>query len=376
METKRYIGIDLHRNCFTACIRLGNGREYLRVWKLKDLPTFLTKLRATDQVAVEVTGNTRLFYDAVAPHVERVVAVNPNQFKVITHSVKKTDPNDSRNLALYLEKDLLPEVRMKDKRRAQIASLSQTRDSMVKLRTALKNKVNNICSAHGVNLAKESLASEKGLKAVLEIRFDPLVNMELKIIVDQIRSLNNSIAELEEIIGREGRKLEGHKHLTSIKGIGSLSGSILLSIIGNIDDFADEGKLAAYFGIVPRVCNSNQTEHSGRITKRGTKLGRTTLIQCALIAQRYNPYLRSYYERMKGRRGTGKAIVALARKFLGIIYRTLKNKWVFADFPNFVLAEQDEMVINAASTSASLSMAMLRLRRARGSHSPGKAKID
>ena len=73
------------------------------------------------------------------------MAVNPNQFKVITHSVKKTDPNDARNLALYLAKDLLPEVRMKDKTQAQIASLTQTRDTMVKLRTALKNKVNNIC---------------------------------------------------------------------------------------------------------------------------------------------------------------------------------------------------------------------------------------
>ena len=38
-------------------------------------------------------------------------------------------------------------------------------------------------------------------------------------------------------------------------------------------------------------------------------------------------------------RDVGKAIIALARKFLGIIYRTLKNKWVFEDFPNFVLAE-------------------------------------
>ena len=39
------------------------------------------------------------------------------------------------------------------------------------------------------------------------------------------------------------------------------------------------------------------------------------------------------------RRGAGKAIIALARKFLGIIYRTLKNKWVFEDFTNFTLAE-------------------------------------
>ena len=340
METKRYIGVDLHRNCFTACIRLESGREYLKQWKIQQLAHFAAQLRATDQVAVEVTGNTRLFYDAVAPHVERVVVVNPSQFKVITHSVKKTDPNDAKNLALYLAKGLLPEVRMKDKTRAQIGSLTQTRDSMVKLRTALKNKVNNICSAHGINLDKESLSSEKGLKAVLEIRFDLLVNLELRIIVDQIRSLNKSIAELEETISKESQKLGGHKNLTSIKGIGGLSGGILLSIIGNIDDFADEGKLAAYFGIVPRISMSNETEHSGRITKRGTKLGRTTLIQCALIAQRYNPYLKNYYERMKSRRGTGKAIVALARKFLGIIYRTLKNKWVFEDFPNFVIAEK------------------------------------
>jgi transposase len=338
METKRYIGIDLHRDCFTACLRLENGREYLKKWKLEDMAKFTAKLRPTDRVAVEVTGNTRLFHDAVAPHVERVVAVNPSQFKVITHSVKKTDPNDARNLALYLAKDLLPEVRMKDKTRAQIASLTQTRDTMVKLRTALKNKVNNVCSAHGVNLNKESLASEKGLRAVLEMRFEPLVNLELKIIIDQIRSLNRSIAELEETIGKEGQKLEGHKNLTSIKGIGGLSAGILLSIIGDIDDFSDEGKLAAYFGIVPRISNSNETEHSGRITKRGTKLGRTTLVQCALIAQRYSPYLKAYYEKKKSR-GTGKAIIALARKFLGIIYRTLKNKWLFEDFPNFVLAE-------------------------------------
>jgi hypothetical protein len=37
---------------------------------------------------------------------------------------------------------------------------------------------------------------------------------------------------------------------------------------------------------------------------------------------------------------TTKATLALGRKFLGIIYRTLENKWVFADFLNFVLAEE------------------------------------
>jgi len=302
MQAPRHIGIDLHRDKFTCCVRWENGRNYLTDWKLADLPAFVKKLRPSDEIAVEVTGNTRLFRDAVAPHVKRVVAVDPNQFKVISHSVKKTDPNDARNLALYVAKDLLPEVRMKDKTRAQLASLTQTRDTLVKLRTALKNKINNILSAHGHNLEKEALSSAKTLNEILVVRFDPMVKLELEVMVEEIRSLNQRIAKLEKAI-------------------------------------ADEGKLAAYFGIVPRVSKSNETEHTGRITKRGSKLGRTALVQCALIAQRYSSYLRRYYEKIKARRGTGKAIIALPRKLLGIIYRTLKNKWVFEDFPNFVLAE-------------------------------------
>jgi len=339
METRRHIGIDLHRNCFTACVRLENGRNYLSEWRLEDLPRFARKLRASDEVAVEMTGNTRFFHEAVAPYVARVVTVDSNQFKVISQSVKKTDPHDARNLALYLAKDLLPEVRMKEKTEAQIASLTQTRDTLVKLRTALKNKVNNILAAHGINLAKEALSSEKALAGVLEMRFDEMVEVELQVIVEQIRGLNQSIGKLEQTIHDRGQKLQGHRNLTSIKGIGNLGASILLSVIGDIDDFADEGKLAAYFGIVPRVHNSNATERSGCITKRGSKLGRTTLVQCALVAKRYSPYLAQYYGKIKSRRGGGKAIIALARKFLGIIYRTLKNNWVFEDFPNFVLAE-------------------------------------
>ncbi|HEY6251844.1 MAG TPA: IS110 family transposase [Candidatus Angelobacter sp.] len=336
---KRYLGVDLHRNQFTVCVRLENGRTYLREWKLQTLPQFVKKLRAHDEVAVEATGNTRLFYDAVQPQVARVVVVATNQFRVITQSVKKTDANDAQLLALYLEKGLLPEVRMKEKQHGQIASLTQTRDPLVKLRTALKNKVNNILSAHGINLAKEALSSEKKLDEVLALPFEELVRIELRVIVAQIRSLNQSIGELDHIIAEEGSKLEGHKNLTSIKGIGKITSAILLSVIGDVNDFPDEHRLASYFGIVPRVSNSNATEHSGHIHKRGSKLGRTALVQSALIAARYSPYLKNFYERVKARRGAGRAIIALARKFLGIVYRTLKNNWVFEDFPNFVLAE-------------------------------------
>lgn len=335
----RYIGVDLHRNQFTVCVLAENGREYFSEYRLEELPRFVSKLRRSDHVAVEVTGNTRLFHDAVAPHVARMVVVNPTQFKVIRQSVKKTDPHDARALAFYLSKGMLPEVRMKDKLHAQLASLTQTRDTLVKQRTALKNKVNNILSAHGINLPKEALSGNSALEEVLARKFDAIVTTELRVIVGQIRALNQSVAELEKTIKAEGPKLPGHENLRSIKGIGDLGATILLSVIGDIQDFTDPGKLAAYFGIVPRVRNSNEVERSGRITKRGTKLGRTALVQCALIAMRYSPYLARFYHKVAARRGAGKAIIALARKFLGIIYRTLKNNWVFTDFPNFVLAE-------------------------------------
>jgi len=335
----RYIGIDLHRNCYTSCLLAENGRSYLRTWRLSELDKFCSKLKKSDEVAVEVTGNTRLFCDKVSPKVSRVVVVNPHQFKVISNSVNKTDDNDARRLALFLSKGLLPEVRMSNKEYAQVKSLAQSRDKLVKHRTSLKNKINNICSAHGVNLKKEALSGEKGLLEVLELRFDPMVNLEIRVLADQVRSLNQSIKELEEAIKDAGGKLPGHKNLKSIKGIGGLGASILLSVIVDVDDFADEGKLASYFGIVPRVDRSNETFRSGRITKRGSKLGRTTLVQCALIAKRYSPYLSNYYEKIKARRGAGKAIIALARKFLNVIYHTLKNDWIWEDFPNGILAD-------------------------------------
>jgi transposase len=336
---KRYIGIDLHRNQFTCCIQLEKGRRYVTKWRLEELAKFVTKLRPDDEVAVEITGNTRLFHDAVAGHVARVVVVDSNQFRVISRSVKKTDANDAQLLALYLSKDLLPEVRMKNKLQAHVASLTQTRDTLVKQRSALKNKVNNILSARGLNLPKEALGSEKRLAEVLALPFDELVLIELRVIVDQIRGLKKAVAELDKAIAEASSELEGHTSLTSIKGIGATTSAILLSLIGDVNDFPDEGRLASYFGIVPRVSNSNEIERSGRIHKRGSKLGRTALVQSALIAAKYSPYLKRFYEQVKARRGAGKAIIALARKFLGIIYRTLKNKWVFEDFPNFVLAE-------------------------------------
>jgi len=46
---------------------------------------------------------------------------------------------------------------------------------------------------------------------------------------------------------------------------------------------------------------------------------------CTLAAIRFNPYLKNYYERLKARRGHGKAKIATARKYLTLIYADLQH---------------------------------------------------
>jgi transposase len=331
----RYLGIDLHRNRFSVCTISESGRRYRKTVEMKYLQAFAKTLRPDDEIAVEMTTNTRLFKGVVERYAGRVVVVDAGKFKVISESTKKTDMHDAEQLAYFLSKDMLPELRMKDADRERLHSLCQTRDKLTKQRTQLKNKINNILAGAGILLKREALASKKALAAVPAMANEPSMQIELEVLVGQIRALNEGIARLKAAIIQAGEAYEDHAILSSIKGIGPASASVLLSIIGDVNDFADGKKLAAYFGLVPRVSNSNETERSGRITKRGSKLGRTTLVQCGLIAKRYSPYFLNFHERVKRRRGGGKANIALAKKLLGVVYKALKNRWVFTNFPAF-----------------------------------------
>jgi len=272
--------------------------------------------------------------------VGRIVVVNPRQFQVIRKSVNKTDRNDARALAFFLSKDMLPETRLKTVAEAELASLVQTRDTFVKQRTMLLNKIHALFNRHGIKLKKEGLGSKKRLEGLDLSRFTPLEQVELAALRDGALSLTGTLTRLDKAIEAAAANLAGFEEILSIKGIGPRSAAILLAGIGNVNDFESADKLAAYVGIVPRVSQSNETDNRGRITKRGNKLMRTTLVQCTLIAIRYSGYLNAFYRRLKERRGFGKAIIATARKLLTIIYNTLKNGWVFEDFPAFKIKQK------------------------------------
>ncbi len=99
----------------------------------------------------------------------------------------------------------------------------------------------------------------------------------------------------------QSKQMSGFENLITVTGIGARSAGVLLSVIGEVKDFPDENKLASYFGIVPKVSNSNEKVSHGRITKRGSKTGRTTLVQCTLVAIRYNSFLNTNLWLFQGR---------------------------------------------------------------------------
>lgn len=171
----RYLGVDLHSNNFTVCWLTEDGRQTFEKYKLCELLAFKQCLQADDRIAVEATGNTRFFYNQVAPLVAECVIVNPSQFEIIKQSVSKTDRHDARALAQFLSKALLPTSRMKEQLHAQVNSLASTRDKLVKLRTTLLNKIHAHLTAHGFESRKEAYDHEANLVKVLRMPLPPLV---------------------------------------------------------------------------------------------------------------------------------------------------------------------------------------------------------
>lgn len=182
---------------------------------------------------------------------------------------------------------------------AELGSVVHTRDVLVKQRTILLNKIRVLFTRHGWKLKKEGLASRKRLRELDLSRFMPLVELAgpgAEPVGDDQGARQGDRAGGQRagwVRGTLGH--QGHRFALGCD----------LAGIGNVNDFESADKLVAYVSIVPRVNQSNETDNRGRITKRGDKLTRTTLVQCTLTAMCYSVYLHAFYRRIKERRGQG-----------------------------------------------------------------------
>ena len=114
------------------------------------------------------------------------------------------------------------------------------------------------------------------------------------------------------------------KVLLSITGIDIFSAMLISSEIVDVKRFSTPWKLVSYAGLAPSTSRESAGKTiTGRITKQGSPWLRWILVQCALTAIKYDAHLRTFYERIKNRKGHAKAIVATAKELLVIIWYML-----------------------------------------------------
>jgi hypothetical protein len=115
-------------------------------------------------------------------------------------------------------------------------------------------------------------------------------------------------------------------YLLQLPGIGLLTAMTILSAIGPIDRFPTAKKLVGYAGLGAKVHASGLTHRTGGITKQGRRELRRVLIEAAWTAVRYDRYWQDQFESLAYRIGSEKAIVAIARKLLVVIWHVLSAK--------------------------------------------------
>ena len=116
--------------------------------------------------------------------------------------------------------------------------------------------------------------------------------------------------------------------LLTIPGCGEICAWTIRAYIDDIKRFSSAKKLCSYAGLAPRVQNSNEVIHHGSITKRGPKELRVALVQIVMGLRRMKAKtlrwrLMQRYEAMKAAKGSGKSIIATARKIAVIIWEML-----------------------------------------------------
>ena len=100
---------------------------------------------------------------------------------------------------------------------------------------------------------------------------------------------------------------------------------IVVEIV-DVRRFCTPWKLVSDSGLAPSTRESSGKTKTGRISKQGSPWLRWILVQCAMTAVRYDQRLKSFYERIRSKKGSSKAIVATAKEILVIIWYMLTRR--------------------------------------------------
>ena len=329
----RAIGLDVHRTfCEVAICEDGEVRSAGRVPSTPEgIETLAESLLASDRVALEVTGGCWEVARLLEPHVNRVVVVSPEDTGIASARAK-TDKLDARQLASLLWKGELDAVWMPDERCRILRRRLARREQLMRARTRSKNEI-QACLQRRLQ-AKPPCSDLFGVKgrqwlAGLELPLEERESVDAG--MRHIEFLDQELAAVDRLIAQQALSWPEIQRLMTVPGVNLICAASFIAAVGNPNRFLSSRKLVAYLGLDPKVKQSGEEPaRSGRISKRGSASARWALVEtCWSVVLQPGP-MRAFYERTRNRRGSGKAIVATARKLAVLFWCMLTRSQDYA----------------------------------------------
>jgi transposase len=256
------------------------------------------------------------------------------------HVKRKTDRDDARKLARLVALGEIDGVPVPPRAIRQWKSLIGLRKRLVGERVRVQNRIRGLLVSEGLPAPIGARAwTERGLGAIgqfaqplSECSADALWRGELILLLERYRFLDNQIREVEAKLDELAHSDSRVSLLLSIPGVGPRTAEVIVVHLHDARRFHSAEEVSAYAGLVPRQYQSGQTDRRGRITRRGPRLLRSALVECAWCSLRYNGWARKKWLELQANGcSKKKAIVALARKLLVRCWAILRTGQVWRE---------------------------------------------
>lgn len=171
--------------------------------------------------------------------------------------------------------------------------------------------------------ANESVGIQEGRHSML---------LEIRMLLDTIASYDRFIDQVETEMERQLKLIPYSHIILSIKGIGAVTAAGLIGEVGDFTKFKTISEVMKLAGLDLYEVSSGKHRGKLRISKRGRSHIRKLLYLASLSAVKKGGVMHAWYRRAldRGMQKT-KALVAVSRKLLGLIYALVRDHSVYVD---------------------------------------------
>jgi len=177
----------------------------------------------------------------------------------------------------------------------------------------------------------------KAIQWLETLKLCPADMLELKLHREDLERFTVRLAEYDAAIAELSAEDDDVRLLMQTPGIAQFSAVALSSRIGGVKRFKRPRSLANYFGLTPGSRNSGEKERLGHITKAGSGMARWVLGQASRHVMRNDPMMKAWFKKIKRKKGSGVARVAVMRRMATIIWHMLDKRMTYAEVRNLSL---------------------------------------